>query len=203
MTTLCDLPVELFYSNILPYLFYNGNEYCHGTTLMNYTRINKFWYNIIYSEEFVNIILKIIHRERPKEFENIVNPLERMKLIYEHQYIVGIKMRPMANCLYDVIVTNNIDIDGHINTITMLNKTQIIDDNLLEPYININIEKVNISICFAAFPNNNYNMFKFTLNINDDIEDVLFSTNRPELYTFNILGFCKINEYKTTTTLFE
>jgi hypothetical protein len=201
MTTLCDLPVELFYSNILPYLFYNGNEYCHGT--MNYARINKFWYNIIYSDEFVNIILKIIHRERPKEFENIVNPLERMKLIYEHQYIVGIKMTPMANCIYDVIVTNNIDIDGHINTITMLNKTQIIEDNLLEPYININIEKVNISICFAAFPNNYNNMFKFTLNINNDIEDVLFSTNRPELYTFNILGFCKINEYTTTTTLFE
>ena len=54
MTTLYDLPVEIFYSNILPHLFEN----VAGKELISYSTINKFWYTLIYSNGFTNLLLK-------------------------------------------------------------------------------------------------------------------------------------------------
>ena len=203
MTTLCELPLDIFYSNILPHLFYDGRKYCDVKILLNYARINILWNKLIFSKEFINIILKMIHTKRPPEFENMVEPIERMKLIYKHKYSVYIKTPSLVDGIYNGIITHHIDIEGNINTITMFNGHKIIADNLLDIYKNIYIKKVNISICFNSLYNRS--MFRFTINIIDNtgviIEDILFSTNRPEFYTFKMYGFCKIKTYIAETAL--
>ena len=70
-----------------------------------------------------------------------------MKTLYLHKYYLGIAMTPMANCVYDAVVTNNLDIKGHIDKIELIrnqNSSRIIEENLMENYDTLNIEKVNI-----------------------------------------------------------
>ena len=112
----------------------------------------------------------------------------------------------MANCVYDAIVTNNLDIKGQVDKIELIrnqNSFRIIEENLLEKYDTLNIEKININIELKFNPHDY--MFKFTLNIYQKdgtvIEDELFSTSRPKFYTFKIYGFCEINEYTVTSTM--
>ena len=202
MTTLCDLPIEIFYSNILPYLL----ETVSGKELISYSTINKFWYSLIYSNGFTNLLFKKLNRPNPTRFRALHGPIDKMKTLYIHKYDLGIAMTPMANCVYDAVVTNNLDIKGHIDKIELIrnqNSSRIIEENLMENYDTLNIEKVNISV-YLKFTPQDY-LFKFTLNIYQKngtvIEDELFSTSRPKFYTFKIYGFCKIKEYTETSTL--
>ena len=202
MTTLYDLPVEIFYSNILPHLFEN----VAGKELISYSTINKFWYTLIYSNGFTNLLFKKLNRPNPTSFRALQRPIDKMKTLYLHKYDLGIAMTPMANCVYDAIITNNIDIKGKVEKIELIrnqNSFRIIEENLLEKYDTLNIEKVNISVDLKFTPQDY--LFKFTLNIYQKngtvIEDELFSTSRPKFYTFKIYGFCKIKEYTVTTTL--
>jgi len=202
MTTLCDLPIEIFYSNILPYLL----ETVSGKELISYSTINKFWYSLIYSNGFTNLLFKKLNRPNPTRFRALQGPIDKMKTLYLHKYDLGIAMTPMANCVYDAVVTNNLDIKGHIDKIELIrnqNSSRIIEENLMENYDTLNIEKVNISV-YLKFTPQDY-LFKFTLNIYQKngtvIEDELFSTSRPKFYTFQIYGFCKIKEYTVTSTL--
>ena len=202
MTTLYDLPVEIFYSNILPHLFENVS----GKELISYSTINKFWYTLIYSNEFTNILFKKLNKTNITDFMALQSPIDKMKTLYLHKYDLGIVMTPMANCVYDVIVTNNLDIKGYIDKIELIrnqNSFRIIEENLIENYDTQNIEKVNISVDLKFTPQDY--LFKFTLNIYQKngtvIEDELFSTSRPKFYTFKIYGFCKIKEYTVTSTL--
>ena len=116
MTTLCDLPIEIFYSNILPYLFENVS----GKELINYSTINKFWYSLIYSNGFTNLLFKKLNRPNPTSFRALQGPIDKMKTLYIHKYDLGIAMTPMANCVYDAVVTNNLDIKGHIDKIELI-----------------------------------------------------------------------------------
>ena len=75
-------------------------------------------------------------------------------------------MTPMANCVYDAIITDNIDIKGKIDCIKLernFKQNQVIEDNLIEKYDKMNIEKININIDLKFNPHDY--MFKFTLNI--------------------------------------
>ena len=202
MTTLYDLPIEIFYSNILPHLFENVS----GKELINYTRINKFWYNLINSKEFTNLLFRILNKTKFSAFKTIERPIDKLKHLYLHKYDLGIALTPMANCVYDAIVTNNLDIKGQVDKIELIrnqNSFRIIEENLIENYDTQNIEKVNISVDLKFTPQDY--LFKFTLNIYQKdgtvIEDELFSTSRPKFYTFQIYGFCKIKEYTVTSTL--
>ena len=202
MTTLYDLPIEIFYSNILPHLFENVS----GKELINYTRINKFWYNLINSKEFTNLLFRILNKTKFSAFKTIERPIDKLKHLYLHKYDLGIALTPMANCVYDAIVTNNLDIKGQVDKIELIrnqNSFRIIEENLLEKYDTPNIEKVNISVDLKFTPQDY--LFKFTLNIYQKdgtvIEDELFSTSRPKFYTFKIYGFCEINEYTVTSTM--
>ena len=202
MTTLYDLPIEIFYSNILPHLFENVS----GKELINYTRINKFWYNLINSKEFTNLLFRILNKTKFSAFKTIERPIDKLKHLYLHKYDLGIALTPMANCVYDAIVTNNLDIKGQVDKIELIrnqNSFRIIEENLLEKYDTLNIEKININIELKFNPHDY--MFKFTLNIYQKdgtvIEDELFSTSRPKFYTFKIYGFCEINEYTVTSTM--
>ena len=202
MTTLCDLPIEIFYSNILPYLL----ETVSGKELISYSTINKFWYSLIYSNGFTNLLFKKLNRPNPTRFRELQGPIDKMKTLYLHKYDLGIAMTPMANCVYDAIITNNIDIKGKVEKIELIrnqNSFRIIEENLLEKYDTPNIEKVNISVNLKFTPQDY--LFKFTLNIYQKngtvIEDELFSTSRPKFYTFKIYGFCRIKEYTVTTTM--
>lgn len=192
MTTLCDLPVDIFYSNILPYLFENVS----GKELIKYTTINKFWYDLINSKEFTNLLFRKLNKTN---FKTIERPIDKLKHLYLHKYDLGIAMIPMANCVYDAIVTNNLDIKGQVDKIELI-RNQIIEDNLIENYNTLNIEKININIELKF-----NHMFKFTLYIYQKdgkiIQDELFSTSRPKFYTFKIYGFCEINEYTVTSTM--
>jgi len=202
MTTLYDLPIEIFYSNILPHLFENVS----GKELINYTRINKFWYNLINSKEFTNLLFRILNKTKFSAFKTIERPIDKLKHLYLHKYDLGIALTPMANCVYDAIVTNNLDIKGQVDKIELIrnqNSFRIIEENLIENYDTQNIEKVNISVDLKFTPQDY--LFKFTLNIYQKdgtvIEDELFSTSRPKFYTFKIYGFCEINEYTVTSTM--
>jgi len=202
MTTLYDLPIEIFYSNILPHLFENVS----GKELINYTRINKFWYNLINSKEFTNLLFRILNKTKFSAFKTIERPIDKLKHLYLHKYDLGIALTPMANCVYDAIVTNNLDIKGQVDKIELIrnqNSFRIIEENLIENYNTLNIEKININIELKFNPHDY--MFKFTLNIYQKdgtvIEDELFSTSRPKFYTFKIYGFCEINEYTVTSTM--
>ena len=202
MTTLCDLPIELFYSNIIPYLL----KKISGKELINYTRINKFWYNLIYSKEFTNLLFIKLNKTNFNDFKTIERPIDKLIYLYLHKYDLGISMTPMANCVYDAIVTNNLDIRGQIDCIKLErnNKSnKIIENNLIGNYDKLNIEKININIDLKFNPHDY--LFKFTLNIYQKdgtlIEDELFSTNRPNFYTFKIYGFCKIKEYTVTSKM--
>jgi hypothetical protein len=202
MTTLYDLPVEIFYSNILPHLFENVS----GKELISYSTINKFWYTLIYSNGFTNILFKKLNKTNITDFRALQCPIDKMKTLYLHKYDLGIVMTPMANCVYDAIVTNNLDIKGNIDKIELIrnqNSFRIIEENLMEKYDTLNIEKVNISVDLKFTPQDY--LFKFTLNIYQKngtvIEDELFSTSRPKFYTFKIYGFCRINECTVTSTM--
>ena len=133
MTTLYDLPVEIFYSNILPHLFEN----VAGKELISYSTINKFWYTLIYSNGFTNLLFKKLNRPNPTSFRALQRPIDKMKTLYLHKYDLGIAMTPMANCVYDAIITNNIDIKGKVEKIELIrnqNSFRIIEENLLEKY---------------------------------------------------------------------
>ena len=202
MTTLYDLPVEIFYSNILPHLFEN----VAGKELISYSTINKFWYTLIYSNGFTNLLFKKLNKTNITDFRTLQCPIDKMKTLYLHKYDLGIAMTPMANCVYDAIITNNIDIKGKVEKIELIrnqNSFRIIEENLLEKYDTLNIEKVNISVNLKFSPHDY--LFKFILNIYQKngtvIEDELFSTSRPKFYTFKIYGFCRIKEYTVTTTM--
>lgn len=202
MTTLYDLPIEIFYSNILPHLFENVS----GKELISYSTINKFWYTLIYSNVFTNLLFKKLNKTNIIDFRALQGPIDKMKTLYLHKYDLGIVMTPMANCVYDVVVTNNLDIKGHIDKIELIRNQKsfrIIEENLMEKYDILNIEKVNISIDLKFTPQDY--LFKFTLNIYQKngtvIEDELFSTSRPKFYTFKIYGFCRIKEYTVTSTM--
>ena len=97
----------------------------------------------------------MIHTKRPPEFENMVEPIERMKLIYKHKYSVSIKTPSLVDGIYNGIITHHIDIEGNINTITMFNGHKIIEDNLLDIYKNIYIkcqdDKNSFLISIALF----------------------------------------------------
>ena len=202
MNTLCDLPIELFYSNILLYLFNNVS----GRELIKYSTINKFWYNLIYSYEFTNLLFRKLNKTNFNDFKTIERPLDKLIYLYLHKYDLGISMTPMANCVYDAIVTNNLDIRGQIDCIKLERNhksNKIIEENLIENYDIQNIEKVNISVNLKFAPHDY--LFKFILNIYQKngkvIEDELFSTSRPKFYTFKIYGFCKIKEYTVTSKM--
>lgn len=196
MNTLCDLPIELFYSNILLYLFDNVS----GRELIKYSTINKFWYNLIYSYEFTNLLFRKLNKTNFSDFRGLQCPKDKLKYLYLHNYDLGISMTPMANCVYDAIVTNNLDIRGQIDCIKLERNNK---SNLIENYDKLNIEKININIDLKFNPHDY--LFKFTLNIYQKdgtlIEDELFSTNRPSFYTFKIYGFCKIKEYIVTSKM--
>lgn len=210
LTTINDIPYEIFHSNIFLYLM-NDPDFDIRLFIKN-SLVCKYWHNIIYNNDFINIFLKNMRVKRPEIFNTLFKPIERMKyainIIYTHNVNIYNEILTMADCVYDLVLSNCINITGNIENILMIrddDNNNINVDNLSN--INYkNVETMSIYTCMPHFPNN-INLWSIELDIyfKNKVfkKETLFSTTHPENYRFTIKGNCRVKELELKTHLYR
>lgn len=209
LETLNNIPYEIFHSHIFLHLI-KDPDFDIRLFIKN-SLVCKYWYNIIYNNDFINIILKNMGFKRPDIFNTLFKPIERMKYtinrIYTHNVNIYNEIFTMADCVYDLVLSNCINITGNIENILMIrdDDNNINVDNLSN--INYkNVDKMSIYTCMPHFPNN-INLWSIELDIifknKVFTKKTLFSTTHPENYRFTIKGNCRVKEIELKTHLYR
>ena len=209
MNTNQMIPIDLYYSNILPYIF-EYPEFDLRLFLKN-ALVNSWWHNLIYSYDFINVLLKCMDIKRPNNFNNIISPKERMKIalnkIYIHDISLVNNIIPLGNSAYDLVISNSFEIRGNIEDIQlyMEDNQQSIDLELINNIDYNYLSQVDIYTCNPHFPDN-IHLWKLEMYLGyEEMEWCktihLFSTNKPNNYNFRIRGNCKIKEVDMNTQI--
>lgn len=202
------IPYDLYFSNILPYIF-EDPKFDLRIFLKN-ALINKWWRELIYSYDFINVMLKTINIKRPKKFNDMINSTHRMKLALNKIYVNDISLQndiiPDCNSINDLVISNSFKIIGNIEKI-QLYTNEIINLDVLNNIVYKDLSKLNIYTEMPHYPNNK-NIWKLNIYLEYEIPKKiktleLFSTNKPENYNFKIFGKCKIEEIQLYTNLYR
>ena len=211
MTTIEHLPPEIFLNHIFRWLVIDTDF--DMRQFIKYSTICKYWYSLIYSNDFINIFLKYMDVKRPIIFNSIISPIERMKVainnVYIHDIIIQNKLIPMCNSVYDLLISNSFKIRGNIEEIQlyMEDNNQTIDLELINNIDYNYLSQIDIYTNLPHFPNN-INLWKLEMSlVYEELKYCktihLFSTNKPENYNFRIKGNCKVNELELNTHIYR
>jgi hypothetical protein len=211
MTTLNDFPPELFLNHIFRCLVIDPDF--DMRQFIKYSTTCKYWYSLIYNNDFINICLKHLDVTRPILFNSIISPIERMKVainkVYIHDISLQNKLIPMCNSVYDLLISNSFKVRGNIEEIRLYSgdNNKIIDLELINNIDYNYLSQIDIYTNLPHFPNN-INLWKLEMYLGyEELESCktihLFSTNKPSNYNFRIKGNCKVDELDLNTHIYR
>lgn len=200
MTTLSNLPVEIFQSHIFPFLILDPDFDLRK--FLNYALVEYKWYMMIYSIDFINILVSLLNISLPDSFYRCKISQEHYRMrklvdkIYNHTITLSADVIPIENEAFDLVESNSYKISGNIEKIILLadsSESLLIrhkDIDVLNriPCIGNNIT-LNISL-----PRDEGGYWGLDIDSNCLGCSGEFLSKQPKEFSFKIVGKCQIRE---------